>query len=65
MYCLSNSLTVCQSVLYLALIAFWGEYCQIVIQLEIVYCTKNLAKGIVAVDLSTQGFYPAPRSRIF
>ncbi len=33
------------SVPYLALIAFWGEYCRIVVQLQVVCYSENLAKG--------------------
>jgi hypothetical protein len=53
------------SVLYRALIAFWGECCRIVIPLQLVCYTENLAKGISALELPAQDFYPAPRSQIF
>ena len=51
-------------VLYLALIAFWGECCRTVVRLQDVYCTLNSAMDCGGCT-NRPGIYPAPRSRIF
>ena len=49
------------SVLYLALIAFCGKYCRILIRLQDVCYTQKFGKRTTAVELAARGFYPAPR----